>query len=125
MTSLTSRDFESEGQDLDQLITECTLDEADISSKGANLQKAATKLLLLCADGKVDKVAELLDTVPATTTNEMGYTGLHEAAANGHVEVLRLLLRKGADINVKDKYGFSALHEAAHWGIAGNFIIVL
>lgn len=32
-----------------------------------------------------------------------GVTPLHDAAANGHIEVVKLLLAHGASINLKDK----------------------
>ena len=35
------------------------------------------------------------------------------AAQWGHVEVCRLLLERGADVNKSDKQGDTALHEAA------------
>ncbi len=43
-------------------------------------------------------------------------TPLHEAAAMGHLEVARLLLERGADVNAKNKHGFTPLHFAAGIG---------
>ncbi|XP_008313604.1 protein phosphatase 1 regulatory subunit 12A isoform X3 [Cynoglossus semilaevis] len=45
-----------------------------------------------------------------------GGTALHVAAAKGYVEVLKLLLQSGYDVNIKDYDGWSPLHAAAHWG---------
>src|SRR5438045_9667874 len=39
---------------------------------------------------------------------------LHKAAEMGHVEVVRLLISKGADIEVKEKFGRTALFAAAY-----------
>ncbi len=42
-----------------------------------------------------------------------GATALHGAAFRGHVDVARLLVEKGADVNARDRYGGTALHETA------------
>lgn len=41
---------------------------------------------------------------------------LHQAAADGDLEQVRLLLSQGADVNVKDQRGRAALHRAANTG---------
>uniref|UniRef100_A0A3P9M0T5 Protein phosphatase 1 regulatory subunit n=1 Tax=Oryzias latipes TaxID=8090 RepID=A0A3P9M0T5_ORYLA len=45
-----------------------------------------------------------------------GGTALHVAAAKGYVEVLKLLIQAGYDVNIKDYDGWTPLHAAAHWG---------
>ncbi|KAF3705342.1 Protein phosphatase 1 regulatory subunit 12A Myosin phosphatase-targeting subunit 1 [Channa argus] len=45
-----------------------------------------------------------------------GGTALHVAAAKGYVEVLKLLIQGGYDVNIKDYDGWTPLHAAAHWG---------
>ncbi|CAL4117966.1 unnamed protein product [Meganyctiphanes norvegica] len=45
-----------------------------------------------------------------------GYTALHWAAGNGHLNMVRLLLNQGADINSKLQNGFTALHITAMEG---------
>jgi ankyrin repeat protein len=42
-----------------------------------------------------------------------GSTTLHFAAANGHVEIARLLIQNGAEVNVRSNYGNTPLHLAA------------
>lgn len=56
-----------------------------------------------------DYVASLKD-VNARYKN--GNTLLHYAANRGHLDVVTLLLKKGADINARDKAGRTPLHEA-------------
>jgi cytohesin len=41
---------------------------------------------------------------------------LHEAAAAGDVDQVKLLISKGADVNEKDKDGWTPLHSAANYG---------
>ncbi|XP_069567102.1 protein phosphatase 1 regulatory subunit 12A isoform X4 [Brachyistius frenatus] len=45
-----------------------------------------------------------------------GGTALHVAAAKGYVEVLKLLIQAGYDVNIKDYDGWTPLHAASHWG---------
>ncbi|XP_029952197.1 protein phosphatase 1 regulatory subunit 12A isoform X2 [Salarias fasciatus] len=43
-------------------------------------------------------------------------TALHVAAAKGYIEVLKVLLQCGVDVNSRDIDGWTPLHAAAHWG---------
>uniref|UniRef100_UPI00358FBB71 protein phosphatase 1 regulatory subunit 12A n=1 Tax=Myxine glutinosa TaxID=7769 RepID=UPI00358FBB71 len=45
-----------------------------------------------------------------------GGSALHVAAAKSYVDVLKLLIQTGMDINVRDNDGWTPLHAAAHWG---------
>jgi ankyrin repeat protein len=45
-----------------------------------------------------------------------GWTPLHYAAINGHIEIAGLLLQNGAEVNAKDKNGKTPLHWAAYRG---------
>jgi hypothetical protein len=48
--------------------------------------------------------------------DESGATSLHAAAYNGHIEISRLLLQNGADVNAKSNGGYTPLHSAAIFG---------
>ncbi|KAM9753174.1 protein phosphatase 1 regulatory subunit 12A isoform 2-T2 [Menidia menidia] len=43
-------------------------------------------------------------------------TALHVAAAKGYIEVLKVLLQCGVDVDGTDSDGWTPLHAAAHWG---------
>lgn len=51
--------------------------------------------------------------VPVDCTDEAGNTGLQFAAAGGHEQLVRFLLRKGASVQSTNHYGWSPLMQAA------------
>uniref|UniRef100_G1RDA4 CASK interacting protein 1 n=1 Tax=Nomascus leucogenys TaxID=61853 RepID=G1RDA4_NOMLE len=59
--------------------------------------------------------AALLEPRPGDATDPNGTSPLHLAAKNGHIDIIRLLLQAGIDINRQTKSG-TALHEAALCG---------
>ncbi len=74
--------------------------------------------------GDVEQVTGLL-AAEATRANETtaadhalgaGLSPLHLAAQGGHLEVMRLLLDIGADVNARDGRGYTALHFAICFG---------
>lgn len=48
--------------------------------------------------------------------DESGSTALHKASANGHLEVLKLLIQHGSDVELADMSGCTPLHLAARNG---------
>ena len=46
--------------------------------------------------------------------NSTGLTALHLAARNGHIGVMKMLLRQDANIDATDESGWTALHHAAN-----------
>lgn len=44
-----------------------------------------------------------------------GYTPLHRASYNGHVETICLLLDKGANLHAKSSDGWQPIHSACRW----------
>lgn len=66
--------------------------------------------------GDLDKVEKLIDR-GIDLKDKSGYTALHYAARNGHVDVCKLLLNKGANVNAVTKSGCAtALHRATSAG---------
>lgn len=58
----------------------------------------------------------LLNPNSIQTTDKAGRTALHLAASTGNLEVLKILLKKGATITAIDKQGQTALHVACENG---------
>ncbi|HTG94749.1 MAG TPA: ankyrin repeat domain-containing protein [Pyrinomonadaceae bacterium] len=66
--------------------------------------------------GDIEKVSQLLkDGYQPDLFDEIGKTPLHYASENGHLDVMRLLLQAGADVNANDErwIGNTALREVA------------
>jgi ankyrin repeat protein len=78
-----------------------------------------TALHLAAFFGKAEAARLLLEhgaRVDAYTRNPLANQPLHAAAAGKHVEVCRILLAAGADVNATQHGGFTPLHEAAQHG---------
>lgn len=61
------------------------------------------------------------NTIAGSHVGTGGSTALHFAAANGHVDVLALLLSRGADLHKADKHGVTPLMLAERLSQVGSF----
>jgi uncharacterized protein len=69
--------------------------------------------------GGADVAEALIDAgadVEAVSRNDMGARPLHSAAAGRHLDVSRLLVERGADVNARQHGGYAPLHQAAQHG---------
>ncbi|CAF1277641.1 unnamed protein product [Rotaria magnacalcarata] len=67
----------------------------------------ASEFFYACSNGDLALVQWLLPTLPLAEIDRLepnGNTALHAACANGHTEIVRLLLRKGAASHLKDVF---------------------
>ena len=76
-------------------------------------------MLRAAKSGATTRVMELLEQEPALidARDTDGSTPLHCATWKGHLSVVELLLRSGADVNARndnDHWGTTPLHAAAH-----------
>ena len=98
--------------------------------RGADITQAGPDALVraISQDTSNDEVSETVRFVIGAMANVSGrdangWTGLHQAATRGHMALMRLLLDKGADVNVVCKCNgyrgaenWTPLHMAAHNG---------
>lgn len=62
-----------------------------------------------CKDGNIGHILQLIDQVDIDCTNGSGNTALILAATAGHLDVVKLLIERGADINFEGHEGNTAL----------------
>jgi hypothetical protein len=74
-----------------------------------------TPLFLACSFGLIWILDDLgtFENVDWNQRNKGGTPGIHLAAWRGHEAVVRLLLDRGADVDAKDEYGWTALRKVA------------
>ena len=85
----------------------------------AHKVRGQTAVSVAAANGFAEVLEVLLDgseNLNARDGNPQRQTVLQIASSKGHQAVVGLLIDKGADADLKDKYGKAALHEAARNG---------
>ena len=72
------------------------------------------RLFAAARDGNtVDAEGALRAGCDVKALDNFNQTPLHWASAEGHVDMVKLLIKHGADVNLSDLYGFTPLHCAA------------
>jgi ankyrin repeat protein len=77
------------------------------------VRRGGEVLAWLVSIGRSDTAAMLLGLGAAPDRPWEGRTALHEAARRCDVEIARLLLSRGANVNKRNRWGGTPLHEAA------------
>ena len=74
--------------------------------------------LVSCQEGDGGKVEDILQSgeVGVNSSDEGEITGLQVAAANGHEDVVRVLLERGAKVDQENSSGWTAVHQASYHG---------
>ncbi|XP_068595115.1 protein phosphatase 1 regulatory subunit 12A [Brachionichthys hirsutus] len=87
--------------------------KAEIKKQGIDVDKARKEEERIMLQ---DAAAVLAGSGTPTPHPNTKATALHVAAAKGYIEVLKVLLQCGVDVDSRDTDGWTPLHAAAHWG---------
>nr|GEV85747.1 dual specificity protein kinase shkC-like [Tanacetum cinerariifolium] len=84
------------------------------------------QLLFVACKGDVAGVKEVLDEdgVDVNSIDLDGRTALHIAASEGHVEVVKFLLSRKANIDARDRWGSTAAADAKYYGNVETYNIL-
>jgi ankyrin repeat protein len=104
--------------------------EGDTMRPSANKEQRNEGFIYACQYGHYFVAEFLLDQgVDLTAQAGGGQTGLHRATIGGHVEIVKLLLRYNAPLEVKNMFGGTvlgqALWSAGHGGDRDVYIAIL
>eukprot|EP00938_MAST-03A_sp_MAST-3A-sp1_P000747 g747.t1 len=93
------------------------VDTENLSEEDKKL-KSSYEFWNACGEGNLIRVLEFCVNGIDVNFKETNFhrSCLHHAVEGGHVDVVRVLIHNGADVNAVTKYGFTALHNAANLG---------
>lgn len=100
----------------EDLLNDCDSNSEDEESSAEGY---TVKVFLKAAEkGKIDVVSKILDSNESFINCKDcdGYTALHRASYNGHVEMVKLLISLNADVNSVTNNMWQPLHSACRWG---------
>jgi len=110
-------------------------DEAGLQQQRADISKQElltaefAKLCSLCRHSKFSDAEQLVNqadwSVPIDFQNDQGNTLLHIVAQNGNKRMVKLCLRRGANLDLQNLTGQTALHFAFGYGYAevGQYLV--
>ncbi|KAL2081971.1 hypothetical protein ACEWY4_021789 [Coilia grayii] len=87
----------------------------------ATILALSERLLVASYKGQADNVVQLINKGAKVAVTKYGRTPLHLAAYKGHIEVVRILLKAGCDLDIEDDGDQTALHRAA---VVGNSDVI-
>ena len=98
----------------EDLENDTTSDQEELTE-----DKYTVKVFLKAAEkGKLDYAVQILkkDASLINCKDSDGYSALHRASYNGHVDMVKVLLNHGADIGGLTEDMWQPLHCACRWG---------
>lgn len=102
----------------DERLIQISDDDYSDSAERCQESNESDKFLSFAENGEVDNVREMLanNSKLIDAQDEDGYTALHRAAYNNHLQVAELLLSNGANPFARTVDGWHPLHSASKWG---------
>uniref|UniRef100_A0A8C5NHS5 Ankyrin repeat domain 6b n=1 Tax=Gouania willdenowi TaxID=441366 RepID=A0A8C5NHS5_GOUWI len=82
----------------------------------AEVLARSERLLIASHKGQADNVVQLINKGAQVAVTKYGRSPLHLAAYKGHIEVVRILLKAGCDLDIQDDGEQTALQRAAMVG---------
>ncbi|XP_028858213.1 ankyrin repeat domain-containing protein 6b isoform X2 [Denticeps clupeoides] len=82
----------------------------------AAVHALSERLLVASHKGQADNVVQLINKGAKVAVTKYGRTPLHLACYKGHIEVVKILLKAGCDLDIQDDGDQTALHRAAMVG---------
>uniref|UniRef100_A0A1B6MCV6 Uncharacterized protein n=2 Tax=Graphocephala atropunctata TaxID=36148 RepID=A0A1B6MCV6_9HEMI len=93
-------------------------DDSEGVDEELNPHGSANKEILWAAEnGKTEIILKLINENPSIVhvRDKDGYTPLHRASYNDHVDAVEMLIQNGANIAAKTEDGWQPLHSACKW----------
>ncbi|XP_034384353.1 ankyrin repeat domain-containing protein 6b isoform X2 [Cyclopterus lumpus] len=87
----------------------------------AEVLALSERLLVASHKGQADNVVQLINKGAKVAVTKYGRSPLHLAAHKGHIEVVRILLKAGCDLDIQDDGEQTALQRAA---VVGNSDVI-
>lgn len=84
------------------------------------LETLQKEILWAANEGRADLVESILmrDITTKDSVDDDGYTPLHRAAYTNNVDIAKILLQYGANVNAKTEFEWTPLHSAVKWSNA-------
>jgi Ankyrin repeats (3 copies) len=117
--------FRANGVDINEARTRLTAKFSAIPICAEQIDGYKAEVLDAIKKGDISKLKELdaAKTLNVDACNRWGESLLHMACRRSHTEVVVFLLNKGANVNIRDDYHRTPLHDAA-WTTTPNFKLV-
>ncbi|KAK1889242.1 Ankyrin repeat domain containing protein 6 [Dissostichus eleginoides] len=87
----------------------------------AEVLALSERLLIASHKGHAENVVQLINKGAKVAVTKNGRSPMHLAAYKGHIEVVRILLKAGCDLDIQDDGGQTALQRAA---VVGNYDVI-
>lgn len=84
------------------------------------LETLQKEILWAANEGRADLVESILmrDITTKDSVDDDGYTPLHRASYTNNVDIAKILLQYGANVNAKTEFEWTPLHSAVKWSNA-------